>query len=165
MNDCWVVNSSPIIILSKISRVEILLKLCRKLIIPEGVSSEISQGPENDPGKVWLKENGFRYVPQKYAIEPPISNWDLGVGESEVLAFALKNPGWIAVIDDRAARKCAYTLKIPFIGTLGVIWQAKKKGVLTKVRPVFQDLVQGGFRVEKGMLNALLEEAGEDPIS
>ncbi len=33
--------------------------------------------------------------------------WDLGAGESAVLTWARRNPGFTAILDDRAARRCA----------------------------------------------------------
>ncbi|MEA5620872.1 hypothetical protein VB711_23970 [Cronbergia sp. UHCC 0137] len=42
MNRKWVVNSSPLIVLTKINQVHLLSELCHKLIIPSGVVQEIS---------------------------------------------------------------------------------------------------------------------------
>ncbi|HCA96836.1 MAG TPA: DUF3368 domain-containing protein, partial [Cyanobacteria bacterium UBA9226] len=39
-------------------------------------------------------------------VAPEVAAWDLGKGESAVLSFALKNSGFVAIIDDRAARRC-----------------------------------------------------------
>jgi predicted nucleic acid-binding protein len=60
-----------------------------------------------------------------------VISWDLGEGESAVLSYALKNSEYWAVIDDREARKCAITLSCRFTGTVGVIFLAKKRGVIS----------------------------------
>jgi len=52
------------------------------------------------------------------AIPPVIIAWDLGLGETEVLAWAYQNPGYEAVLDDRAARNCALSLNLPTRGTI-----------------------------------------------
>jgi len=56
----------------------------------------------------------------------------LGAGESEVLTWARQNPGYEAILDDRAARNCAITLQIPVRGTLGVALLAKREGLIHK---------------------------------
>jgi predicted nucleic acid-binding protein len=61
-----------------------------------------------------------KIVPQ-VNVPPAIAQWELGNGESQVLAAALETPGSAVIIDDLAARKCAKTLGCAMIGTVGVI--------------------------------------------
>jgi predicted nucleic acid-binding protein len=43
----------------------------------------------------------------------------LGAGETAVLSYALAWPDYVAVIDDVAGRRCASSLDIKVIGTVG----------------------------------------------
>ena len=52
-------------------------------------------------------------------VPPGIAAWDLGPGESAVLAWAAARPGTIAVIDDLAARRCAAAPRSRFKGRSG----------------------------------------------
>ncbi len=58
--------------------------------------------------------------------EPTVQMWDLGAGETAVLIYALLHEGWRAVVDEGVARRCAYALGIPLIGTLGIILRARQ---------------------------------------
>ena len=72
-------------------------------------------------------------------VEPPpipelIQAWDLGKGESSVLAWAYSHSGTEAILDDLLARRCAATLDIPIRGTLGLVLTAKKHGRIAQAR-------------------------------
>jgi predicted nucleic acid-binding protein len=62
-------------------------------------------------------------------LDPPVSPlavWRLGRGESEVIEYARLNPGTVALLDDRAARKVAVAVGLAVFGTLSIIarWAA-----------------------------------------
>jgi len=99
----WVVNASPIISLCSINKASFLIELCDELLIPKGVAEEIDQGTEDDPARIWLQQFGATYIKDLGPIETVIRAWDLGRGETEVINWALTNPGWTPVLDDRAA--------------------------------------------------------------
>jgi predicted nucleic acid-binding protein len=82
--------------------------------------------------------------------------WGLGPGESAVLAEAMGLPGCRAVIDDLAARKCAASLGIPFIGTLGIVLRARRQGIIPAARPVMEDLLRGGMFLSRALLDRAL---------
>jgi len=45
----WVVNASPLIVLSKINHLFLLQHLAGEIVVPAGVAKEIAQGPVDDP--------------------------------------------------------------------------------------------------------------------
>lgn len=55
-----------------------------------------------------------------------VAAWNLGKGEASVFSFACQKPGYRALVDDLAARRCASTLGIKFLGT-GACWFSPKK--------------------------------------
>jgi predicted nucleic acid-binding protein len=87
---------------------------------------------------------------------PALLAWDLGHGETAVLAYALANPGWIAVLDDRAARQCARSLSLALIGTLAVVILAKQHGLVESAAQVLQALRQAEFRLEDSLVREVL---------
>jgi predicted nucleic acid-binding protein len=157
----WVVNSSPLIVLTKINQVHLLLELCDELIIPSGVVQEIGIAPDNDPAKLWILNAGTSYVQDVEQVDPVIAAWGLGLGESHVLTCIYNNPGYEAILDDRAAKTAALALGIPVRGTLGVILLAKQEGKLAAARPIFEQLVQVGFRVSTQVMESALKLVGE----
>ncbi|WP_171899550.1 hypothetical protein [Candidatus Marithrix sp. Canyon 246] len=52
MTRCWVIDASPLILLSKIGQVELLHELPDEMVIPTGVAKEILQGAKNDVMKL-----------------------------------------------------------------------------------------------------------------
>lgn len=88
--------------------------------------------------------------------------WDLGAGETAVLSWALANPGWIAVLDDGMARRCAHTLSVPLLGTLGIIIRARRAGLIAAAAPVFRALQAQGLRLDEAVVReALHQTVGE----
>jgi predicted nucleic acid-binding protein len=105
-------------------------------------------------GKFSIVEIGFR---------EEILTWDLGRGETAVLSYALSNPGWIAILDDRIARNCARSYSIPFKGTLAVVILAKQQGVIDSAVRVMRSLQIAGLRLDDAVIRqALKQTVGED---
>jgi predicted nucleic acid-binding protein len=142
--------------------VSLLVDLPDQMLIPTGVAREIDEGPEDDPARQWLNASGAAYLQDTGPTLPLIAGWDLGDGESQVLSWAHQHPGTEAIVDDRAARTCAISLGIPVRGTLGVVFLAKKEGLVPLVAPVFAELQTAGIHVDRMLLDAALQLAGED---
>lgn len=87
---------------------------------------------------------------------------ELGSGEREAIALALEVPESLLILDDGLARRYAQLLKLEYIGTLGVILKAKKKGYLDKVKPILDRLDTLKFRVGLSTRNKILQLAGEE---
>ena len=51
----WVVNASPLILLGKIGRLNVLKELCDQFVIPDSVTEEILAGPEDDIARNWVQ--------------------------------------------------------------------------------------------------------------
>jgi predicted nucleic acid-binding protein len=158
----WVVNASPLIVLARINKIFLLRHLAEEIVVPAGVAKEIAHGPKDDPAKEWLQANGQALLRELQVVPPVIIAWNLGLGESEVLAWAYQNPAYEAVIDDRAARNCALSLNIPVRGTIGVLLLAKRFGHLKEITPVLHQLEKAGFRIDPTVIAASKKLADED---
>jgi len=162
MPEKWVVNASPLIVLARINHLFLLQRLAKEeIVVPAGVAKEISQGPGDDPAREWLRADGQALVREVEGVPPVIIAWNLGLGESEVLAWAYQNAGYEAILDDRAARNCALSLNIPVRGTIGVLLLAKRFGHLIEITPILQQLEKVGFRIDPTVISAAKKLAGE----
>lgn len=161
MNKIWVVDSSALIVLGKLSLLNILPHLCDNLIIPDGVANEILNGPEEDKAKSWIKKDGRKYQRNIGPISLNIASWDLGAGETEVISHCHSNTQYVAIIDDRAAKKCAETFAIKVKGTLAIIISAKKKGLIPEVKPILDQMLEYGFRIKTTLYKKILEIVNE----
>jgi predicted nucleic acid-binding protein len=108
------------------------------VVIPEAVIAEIHGHGEDDPTVKAVLALDWLIIQSAPDIPSPIIAWDLGPGESAVLTLALAAPGSRAVIDDRDARRCARSLSISFIGTLGLVLLAKEEGRIAAARPIVE---------------------------
>jgi hypothetical protein len=86
---------------------------------------------------------------------------DMGPGETEVLMLTIERTDAIAVLDDGLARRVARMLDLPFTGTLGILLDAKKRGLITEVRPLLHRLEKLRFHLSKQTTELILKRAGE----
>lgn len=160
MAELWISDASPLIVLAKIGRGDLLLEIPGKLLIPNAVAEEILSGGPEDPARR-LIESGFAERRHTAGVPRRLWEWGLGRGETEVLALALGESSSRAVIDDAAARKCAAALGVPIIGTLGIVARAKRLGRIESAVSVFRALLDQDFRIDPMTLRLVAEDLGE----
>jgi predicted nucleic acid-binding protein len=95
------------------------------------------------------------------SVPPVIQAWDLGPGESAVLAWATAHPGAEAILDDLAARRCAASLAVPVRGTLGLVLLAKRRGMVPAARPLLDTLREAGMYLSPAVMDRALRLVGE----
>lgn len=162
MPEQWVVNASPLIVLGKVGQLDLLTKLPQRIVVPAAVVTEVLAGPEGDAARLVVQTKMFSKV-NTPTIVPELAAWDLGAGETSVLAYALAHPGWVAILDDGAARKCAKTFGIPMKGTLAVVILAKKRGLIPSAAKVLHAIQEAGLRLDEGLIRIVLKQTvGED---
>jgi uncharacterized protein len=157
----WISDASPLILLGKIGQASLLAELCDQLIIPDKVLREVGAKPEGRMTLDVLARHGSFRTEAERPIPPEIAAWDLGPGESQVLATAQSHPGARAVVDDLEARRCAQSIGVPVVGTLGVILRARRYGMITEARPIMTALRAVGLYVSDDLLEQLLALVGE----
>ena len=132
------------------------------LAVPDAVADETKAGPENDPASLAIETGMFQLSATR---EPTteLAAWDLGLGETAVLSYALENPDWTAILDDGAARKCAVTFGIRVKGTLAIVILAKRRRLIPSAKQTLRTLQETGLRLdEKTIRQVLKETVGED---
>ena len=156
-----IVNTSPLILLAKVGELNLLRAGVPEIIVPDAVLREVSaRGPADPvfqgiPRLAWLKIVPTPPTPAQVLV------WDLGAGESAVLAVAMTDPDCEAILDDRNARRCAQALKIGVRGTLGLIVLAKQFGSIPAARPVVEQLRRSGLFLTDELTNQALALVGE----
>jgi len=154
-----VVNASPLILLCKVGRVELLRHLCRTVCVPEGVVAEI-EAVSDDPAChtvsacAWLRR-------VTVAVPDGIKAWDLGRGESEVVAFALATTGFRPLLDDAEGKACSLAFGLRPLGTGGLLIYAKRAGLLDSVGEVLDAMRARGLWISDSVVHAILQQAGE----
>lgn len=158
-----IVNASPLILLGKIGRLELLHSLADKISVPNEVAKELTAGPESDPAREWLLARNVdeeKLLPAE--LDSRVMAWGLGPGETAVISAAIEKPESIAALDDRAARKCAAVFSLKVIGTPGLLLRAKTLGLIPAVAPEIEKLEAEGSFMDSNLKTAALSLACED---
>ena len=156
-----VVNTSPLIHLAEANLLHLLRDAAPIIWVPEPVAREIRAYGESDPTARALAMQPWLAVQPVTMLPAEILVWDLGAGESAVLALARAFPGSTAVIDDLAGRRCAEALNMPLRGTVGLVLAAKQAGRIAAARPVLERLRDSGMYLADAVLNRALSRVGE----
>lgn len=159
----WIADTSPLIFLAKLDRLDLLRQSADEVLVPPGVVEEIRRYQDEALDKIeealgsWL---GVRPVAQTQILGILLA--DLDSGEAEAVALALELRADRLVIDDLDARRLARRLGLAQIGTLGLLLAARLRGELPSLKLEIERLRQEGFRVADSLALSVLRTAGEE---
>ena len=154
-------NTTPMQNLHQVGLLAILPALVGPVLIPPAVDAELAVGRSlgldlPDPAQLgWL------------AIRPParVSSASLppglDVGETEVLALALECSNAVVILDDALARRAAQSLGLRLTGTVGLLLDAKRAGLIAAITPVLDTLQSLRFHLSPQTRALVLRLAGE----
>jgi len=160
MADALVVNASPLIFLGNAGRLDLLLATgASQIIVPQAVIDEVTIAHRDDRAAQSIKQ--AKWIERAASIETPpaILEWDLGPGESSVIATALATPQARPVLDDLLARRCALALGLNVIGTLGLAVAAFRRGEVDDLRQIITDLRAAGMWLSEKVIDRALRLA------
>ena len=141
-----VCNTSPLLVLAKIQRLDLLTQLYARLVIPRAVFDEIGAKADDAAAQIQAlvatpRVTVQRATPQTLAGLPV----DLGAGEREAIALALETAADLVVLDDQAGRRLARARGLQVTGTVGVLVEARARGLLPALRPELDRLRAAGL--------------------
>jgi predicted nucleic acid-binding protein len=136
------VDASPLIVLAQGGYLELLRIAGDRVMVPRPVADEILRGDVADAAVQALTVTSWLEMVEIGPAPDALRAFGLDRGEEAVLAWALAHSGALAIIDDMDGRRAARTLGIPFVGTLGLVVEAKLRGVIPAARPVIDHLLR-----------------------
>ena len=161
MTENWVVNASPLILLGKAGQLDWLPGI-GDVIIPQSVADEVMAGSADDSARQWLESSvGAALVRENTPATDELLAWDLGLGETAVIAWGMEHSGYEAILDDAAARRCAGVFGVRLRGTLSLVALAKRRGLVVACRPVFARMEAAGLFVTQALVGQVARSAGE----
>lgn len=160
MTDAWVVNASPIILYSRIGRLDLIEKLAPKVIVPDTVIEEVRAGSPKDKSATDALAWASRFRHADIPVPARVMRWDLGPGESQVISYCLEGERW-ALLDDLMGRHCIKAEGLLMIGSLGVILRAREKGLIDAARPWAYQIKDQGMFVDAELMERALSAIGE----
>jgi predicted nucleic acid-binding protein len=157
-----IVDASPLIFLSKVNQLALLKLAAIRVVVPHEVAAEISaKGDEDITARVVRDNADWLHILPLSPVPSAIQAWDLGAGESAVLAATQQATNAVAVLDDSLGRKCADTFGIKTVGTLGLILIAKQRGLLPIARPMLEQMRLNGMYLADAVIDRALALVGE----
>lgn len=155
-----VVNASPLISLGKSGLLWLLEADSFAVRIPDAVAREVLAKP-SDAAAQWLMTSGAAFRVQAFEFDPLLLAWDLGAGETSVIALGAVHGESVVLLDDLAARRCAQALGLRCTGTLGLILMSKARGLIPAALPCVHALREHGLYISDSLLRAVRDAAGE----
>ncbi len=154
-------DTSPILSLALIGRLELLRDLYGSIVIPEAVRFEIIASAQAGAQEVaradWIM---IRTISPDVVLKLLLREVDQG--EAEAISLALRSNADILLIDDRKARRLAEYLELSVAGLLDVLQEAKQRQLITNVKPILDDLIaHARFRLSHKLYQRALFAAGE----
>jgi predicted nucleic acid-binding protein len=144
-------DTSCFIVLSKIGQMELLKELFGAVITTPEIAAEFAETlPE------WVKIVSVQDKQKQQLFEFQVDN-----GEASAMALALEVENALVIIDDYKARKLAKNLNINYTGTIGLIISAKRKGIISDVKPLLEKIKETNFRLLDELYRKTLELAEE----
>lgn len=154
-----IADSSPLNYLILIDADQILPQLFGRIVIPDAVARELQSSVAPAKVSLWVSNRPtWLRIEQCVGCMEYDESEKLDEGEREAIALAL--PGGadaLLLIDESKGRRVAKRLGVRFIGTLGLLDQAARRGILD-LPSAIESLLQTTFYVSPDILKALLAE-------
>jgi len=152
-----VADSSPLVYLARLGRLELLRLLYSEVLIPDAVWREVAVegGDFTAASAGWIRVESCAPA----AEEPSLRGLDDGEREAITLAIRLRA---LLIIDEAAGRAAATKLGVTLTGTLGVLVQATRRGFVPRLQTELDRLrVATNFRCADELITDALKAVGE----
>ena len=154
-------DTSPILSLALIGRLELLRDLYGTIMIPEAVRSEIVATEQSGAREIG-SANWIVACPIERDLVLKLLLREVDQGEAEAIGLALQSKADVLLIDERKARQLAAYLELGVVGLLDVLQEAKQRHLITSVKPILDDLIaRARFRLSHKLYQRTLFTAGE----
>ncbi|MDR9401138.1 MAG: DUF3368 domain-containing protein [Psychroflexus sp.] len=150
MNRLIISDTSCLIALSKIGKLDLLKELYQEIFITTEVYKEFGG---RLPDWIIIIEVKSKYKQKELEVK-------LDKGEASSIALALESKNPTLIIDEIKGRKIARSFNLNMIGTIGIIILAHKKGLISDVVEIILQLVRKGFRLSDTLISKIIEKYG-----
>lgn len=156
-------DSSPLIALARIGRLNVLASLFQRILIPTEVHHEVTVAGRGLPGAEevirarWI-EIGVPHRPTDQLLEQTCEG--LGAGERGAIVLAKSLTADLTLLDESRARRIAQKQGLSVVGCLGVLETGARQGLIPDLREVYMALLRQGIRFDLKLLQDSLTRLG-----
>lgn len=160
-NGIVISDAGPILSLAIINKLSLLNELFDEIHIPNAVWEEITLDKSTDYYQLifdFFKDKVVSIKGENHL------TFVMDYGESEAIILYQELKSNFLLIDDKKARTYAENLRVNCIGTLGLLINAKEKGSIEELNPLFQKLLNNKRYYSIKLLNSILLKFKEEKI-
>jgi len=114
-----------------------------------------------DLAVTWINGAGQRFIRPAVKESASLADSDIGPGERSVISWAAAHPNFVAVLDDHGARLAAQRLGVRRLGTVGVVLELKKAGLISEAKSHLLEIQRVGGFIGHELFREALRRAGE----
>ena len=153
-------DTSPLIALATVDRLELLETLFEEVVVPVSVFNELNITGKAEAQRISNWAQGKVAAATDKQLVHSFSLL-LNIGESESMALYFEKKADFLLIDEKKGRKIAAYNKINVVGSLGIFLMSKQKGLIPLIKPLLNRLQQSYIRISDELYLKTLELAGE----
>ena len=154
-------NTTPIISLLIVNKLEVLKKLYSEVIIPNEVFLEIEAGKNKDYYVDLTKIEWIKIAKIKNE-KSLLFFLDLDKGEAEAIVLANEIDADLIILDETLGRFHAKHIGLKVTGTIGILLKAKETGIIDFIKPLLNELAQKGIWLSEKLIKQALTKASEN---
>ena len=157
-------DTSPIRALSQLDLLSLLSDLYADVFIPSAVAEELARRSKILGSLKPEELSLFRVVDPTIGIDAPREFWQLDPGERDAIRLAIELSADGLLIDERLGRRVASAMHLHTIGTLGILGQGKRRGLIDAVAPLIERLqTEINFFISPSLKKVVHRDLGELP--
>jgi predicted nucleic acid-binding protein len=155
-----VADASALIALSACDSLHLLEALFGNVIVPEAVFFEVAgtSKPQSDRLRNYLQGKVRTVNMDHYVYLDAFAD----AGETQAMLLYKEVVADYLLIDDKRGRKVAQLNRIKTVGSLGVLLQAKRAGLISEVEPLITKITAGPVFMSAELIQMVMELAGEN---
>ena len=162
MNFKVVSNSTPLIALSQVNRLDIIKELFGSIIIPDAVFIEVAADKKGRAGKDEVSiAKWIRTMKVSNPLAADFLSVNLDPGEAEAITLSKEIKANLLLTDDKDGRKAVKSVDIPITGTVGLLLRYYK-GKKEDFKLALDELIAKGFRLSEQDYEKFLMMANKD---
>jgi len=156
-----VADASALIALATCDSLTLLEALFGNVLVPEAVFSEVTalDKPQSAHLRNYLDGKVRAVDMQRYIYLDAFAD----AGETQAMLLYKEVAADYLLIDDKRGRKVAKINHIKTVGSLGVLLQAKRIGLIPRVAPLIEQIAASPVFMSESLIQTVFELAGETP--
>lgn len=156
-------DTTAITNLAAIGRLDLMQAIFGRILIPREVFAELTRHGDQVPGAREVRSSSWIRIARVSGLDLVDTLCrSLDRGEAEAIALAVETRARTLIIDEYAGRLAAVAMGIRIVGVVGILIEAKRRGLIEAVKPMLDELrTKAGFRLGQALVERALREAGE----